>query len=110
MGRMDEDLDKRGAVEAPSLKKTPSEYIKSGSIYFSCEADEPVLAEALRLLGEDTVVYASDWPHWDNEFPGSIKVLKGGKELRDEQRQKILADNSRRLYRFGAHSKSFTDR
>jgi len=81
------------------LKKSPGEYIRSGLIYFSCEADEPVLPEALRLVGEDAVVYASDYPHWDNEFPGSIRVLKGREDITDAQRRKILADNARRLYR-----------
>ncbi len=99
MGRMDEEFDKRGDVEAPSLKKNPSEYIRGGNIYFSCEADESVLPEALRLIGEDVVVYASDFPHWDNEFPGSIRVLRGRKDLTDGQKQKILGDNARRLYR-----------
>jgi predicted TIM-barrel fold metal-dependent hydrolase len=98
MGRMDEEYDKRGDVEAPALKKSPSEYVKSGNLYFSCEADEPLLPEALRLVGEDVVVYASDYPHWDNEFPGSIRVLKGRKDIADEQTRKILADNARRLY------------
>ena len=98
VGRMDEEYDKRGAAEAPVLKKSPSDYLKSGNIYFSCEADEPLLPEALRLLGADIIVYATDWPHWDNEFPGSIKVLKGRKDLTDTQRQKILSENARRLY------------
>jgi len=98
MGRMDEEYDKRGDVDAPGLKKSPSEYVKSGNLYFSCEADEPLLPEALRLVGEDVVVYASDYPHWDNEFPGSIRVLKERKDITDKQAGKILADNARRLY------------
>ena len=61
MERMDDEYAKR-AEEAPALRKKPSEYIRSGSIYFSCEADEWLLPQALKLVGENQIVYASDFP------------------------------------------------
>jgi predicted TIM-barrel fold metal-dependent hydrolase len=99
MGRMDEEYEKRGAAEAPALKKKPSAYITGGCIYFSCEADEALLPGAVRLLGEDQIVYASDFPHWDNSFPRSIKELEERDDLTAAQKRKILRENSRRLYR-----------
>ena len=35
----------------------------------SCEADEPLLPQALAYLGEGQIVSASDVPHWDHSFP-----------------------------------------
>src|SRR5215467_11533632 len=67
MERMDEEYAKR-AEEAPALTRKPSDYIRSGSIYFSCEADEWLLPQALKLVGENQIVYASDFPHWDHSF------------------------------------------
>ncbi len=96
--RMDDEFAKRGRAEAPALKKKPSEYVRSGNIYFSCEADEWLLPQALKLVGENQIVWASDFPHWDNSYPGSIDEIRDRGDITDAQKQKILADNCRRLY------------
>jgi uncharacterized protein len=98
MERMDDEYAKR-AAEAPALKKKPSEYCRSGNIYFSCEADEWLLPQAVKLIGESQIVYASDFPHWDHSWPASIDEIRQRGDLNDGQKQKILADNARRLYR-----------
>jgi len=99
MERMDDEYAKRGAAEAPALRKTPSDYVRSGTIFFSCEADEWLLPQALKLIGENQIVYASDFPHWDNSYPQSIEEIHDRGDLTDAQRRKILADNCRRLYK-----------
>jgi uncharacterized protein len=97
MERMDDEYAKRRS-EAPALKKLPSEYVRSGTVYFSCEADEWLLPQALKLVGENQIVYASDFPHWDNSYPRSLDEIKNRGDLNDGQKQKILGDNARRLY------------
>jgi predicted TIM-barrel fold metal-dependent hydrolase len=42
--------------------------------------------------------YASDWPHWDHEFPESIAALRGRRDLPAETKQAVLAGTARRLY------------
>jgi predicted TIM-barrel fold metal-dependent hydrolase len=98
MERMDDEFAKRGAAEAPVLRKRPSEYVRSGNIYFSCEADEWLLPQALKLVGENQIVYASDFPHWDNSYPGSVDEIQTRGDLSAAQKRKVLADNCRRLY------------
>lgn len=98
MERMDDEFAKRGRAEAPALKKKPSEYARSGNIYFSCEADEWLLPQALKLVGENQIVWASDFPHWDNSYPGSIDEIRDRGDITEAQKRKILADNCRRLY------------
>ena len=97
MERMDDEYAKR-AEEAPALKKQPSEYVRSGTIYFSCEADEWLLPQAVKLVGENQIVYASDFPHWDNSYPESLHEIRDRGDLSDAQKRKILSDNARRLY------------
>lgn len=99
MERMDDEYAKRGEIEAPALRKKPSDYVRSGKIYFSCEADEWLLPQALKLVGENQIVYASDFPHWDHSFPGSIDEIRNRGDLTDAQKKKVLADNCRRLYK-----------
>ena len=101
MERMDDEYAKRGEAEAPLLTKRPSDYVRGGSIYFSCEADEWLLPQAVKLVGESQIVYASDFPHWDHSFPGSIAEVAERGDLTDGQKRKILADNALRLYRLG---------
>ena len=67
---MDDEFAKRGRAEARALAKKPSEYARSGPIYFSCEADVWLPPQALTLCGENQTVWASDFPHWDNSYPG----------------------------------------
>jgi uncharacterized protein len=95
--RMDEEYSKR-ASEAPALKKKPSDYVRSGRIYFSCEADECLLPQAMTLIGDGQIVYASDYPHWDGSYPHSLGELRGREDLSEAQKHKVLADNARRLY------------
>ena len=95
---MDEEYAKR-ASEAPVLRKKPSDYVRSGKIYFSCEADECLLPQALAHIGEQQIVYASDYPHWDGSYPDSLDELRRREDLTDAQKCKVLADNARQLYR-----------
>jgi uncharacterized protein len=97
--RMDEEFEKRGHVEAPALTKRPSEYVKSGNVYFSCEADETLLPQAIEYVGAGQIVYASDFPHWDHSYPKSLKELVDRPDVTDAQKAKILSENPRRLYR-----------
>jgi len=97
--RMDEEWDKRGHAEAKLLTQPPSSYVRGGRIYFSCEADEPLLPQAIDWVGADRIVYASDFPHWDHSYPKSVKELTDRPDLTDEQKRRILADNARALYR-----------
>jgi predicted TIM-barrel fold metal-dependent hydrolase len=98
LDRMDERYGMRGDVDSPLMVKPPSEYVADGNIYVSLEADERLLPETMRILGDDKFVYASDFPHWDGEFPGNIKHLLSREDLTQEQRTKITSLNAKRLY------------
>jgi hypothetical protein len=97
MERMDDEYGKR-AAEAPVLKRKPSDYVRGGRVFFSCEADEWLLPQAVKLVGESQIVYASDFPHWDHSFPQSIDEIRDRGDLTDAQKRKILGENARRLY------------
>jgi predicted TIM-barrel fold metal-dependent hydrolase len=101
MERMDDEYAKRGEIEAPALRKRPSDYVRGGNIYFACEADEWLLPQAVRLVGESQIIYASDFPHWDHSFPGSVGEIRDRGDLTEGQKAKILGDNALRLYRLG---------
>jgi len=98
MDRMDEEWAKRGAVEAPLCRKKPSEYLRSGKLYFAAEGDEKSVPEVVRRFGDDIVFYASDVPHWDHDYPENVHELATREDLSPETRRKILYENTRRMY------------
>jgi uncharacterized protein len=98
MDRMDEEWAKRGAAEAPLCRRKPSEYVKSGQLFFAAEGDEKSVPEVVRRLGNDIVFYATDVPHWDHDFPENLREMATRDDLSVETRRKILHDNARRMY------------
>ncbi|MSP38605.1 MAG: hypothetical protein EXR70_08960 [Deltaproteobacteria bacterium] len=97
MDRMDEEWEKR-QTEAPLLKKKPSAYITGGNWFFAAEPEESTVPFCLEKLGEDVILFASDYPHWDGGFPYMTATVKGRKDISDGQKNKIMRDNAIRLY------------
>ena len=98
MDRMDEDYEKL-SVLAPELKAKPSDYLRSGRCFISCEPEESTLPAVLDLLGEDHVIFASDYPHWDCRFPDSVNLIQQREDISPSAKAKILGGNARRLYK-----------
>jgi predicted TIM-barrel fold metal-dependent hydrolase len=99
--RLHEHWEKRGSWIPNGWQRDPREYIERGQIYVSCEPDETVLPAVLEALGPDFVMYASDYPHWDGEFPESTRALRSRTDISESARRKILAENARRFYGLG---------
>lgn len=99
MGRMDEEWELRGEVEAPLCKRKPSELVTSGRAYFPVEAYEPLAGATVQLLGPECLYYASDWPHWDSDFPDNINHLDRREDLPVAAKKWIFSESAKRLYR-----------
>ncbi len=93
LGRLDDEYGIR-PNDVPGLKKLPSEYLTEDRIYYCCEPDEAHLAYALNVVGEDQIVWASDYPHADAIFPGALSAFMEQEGLSDRQRSKVLTDNA----------------
>lgn len=100
--RLDEEYEHRGAIEAPEVSRPPSDYIRRGQLYFAFEPEEPLLPHIVDHIGQDYFIYATDYPHWDNSFPESLRAMQRREDLSDEAKGKLLGDNARRLYRLSA--------
>ena len=98
--RLDEHHEVLGN-QVPALHTTPSELLKREQLYFSCEADETELAHVIETIGDDWIVFASDYSHFDSRFPGAAKPIIENQQLSDPSKRKILNDNARRLYPLG---------
>jgi predicted TIM-barrel fold metal-dependent hydrolase len=87
----------RRAREVPRMKHSPQEYLRSGRIFVTCEADESTLESVVQLCGEDVVLYASDYPHWDSQFD-AVQELRNRESISDAVKTKILNGNAKRLF------------
>jgi len=81
------------------LKMRPSEYW-----YRQCYAtyqSDPVGVKLLEELGEDNIMWGSDFPHPDGVWPDSQEYIqKELGHLPEAIRKKIVCDNAAKLYRF----------
>ncbi|MBI2351802.1 MAG: amidohydrolase family protein [Deltaproteobacteria bacterium] len=96
--RMDEEWEKRGKAEAPLCKKKPSEYLTSDRIYYGCEPEEKMMGYVVGEIGSETLMYASDYPHWDMSWPDSAIIIWRREDLSLEAKKNILENNARRFY------------
>jgi predicted TIM-barrel fold metal-dependent hydrolase len=99
MDRLHEHWEKRGDWIENGWKRDPREYLARGQIYVPCEPDETVLPAVIDALGDEFIMYASDYPHWDGEFPESTKALRTRRDIGEESRARILGGNARRFFR-----------
>ncbi|GIW40365.1 MAG: amidohydrolase [Candidatus Binatia bacterium] len=83
---------------APHLRLKPSEYFRR-QCYISFDPDETTLPLLLPVIGEDRVVWASDYPHLDATFPGVVRELEEHLgALPPSARDKIRGANAAKLY------------
>jgi predicted TIM-barrel fold metal-dependent hydrolase len=63
--------------------------------------EEELGAQLIPLLGADSCMWASDYPHTDSTFPHSMRAIEQAlSALPAEDRRKVTATNCARLYRF----------
>ncbi len=99
--RLDEHIEKRGEL-APQCKRRPREYVERGQLYVSCEADEPAVRFAADTLGSHWILFASDYPHWDGDFPNATRPLRERLDLDSGLRARVLGLNAQAF--FGLHA------
>jgi predicted TIM-barrel fold metal-dependent hydrolase len=97
--RMHEHYEKRGNWIPNGWRRDPREYVEAGNIWVSCEPEEEILPAVAEILGSDFIMYASDYPHWDGDWPESTRPLRQRTDLSEEVRAKVAGANARRFYR-----------
>jgi predicted TIM-barrel fold metal-dependent hydrolase len=75
----------------------PSEYF-ARQCFISTEPNEHTLPAVVSLMGPDTIVFASDYPHPDAIFPGAVRALSERADLDAGAIAAILDTNARRCF------------
>jgi predicted TIM-barrel fold metal-dependent hydrolase len=74
--------------------------VTSGRFFQSIEIPEgSALTNAVAdLLGDEVLMYASDYPHGESHFPKSTEMVLGW-DMPEARKRKLLWDNACGLYR-----------
>jgi predicted TIM-barrel fold metal-dependent hydrolase len=98
MDRLDHEYLMRSS-EAPMLTKMPSDYIRE--MHFTTQPMERVasmdqLASVFeKINAEESLLYSSDYPHWDFDLPSVIYDLPF---LSEHAKRRILGENAREVF------------
>lgn len=87
-------------AETPWVRCLPSETVREHVRFTTQPLEQPLHGDDLRTLLEmidglaDTLMFATDYPHWDVDTPGLV-----ARRLPAEWRERVMAENARALYR-----------
>jgi predicted TIM-barrel fold metal-dependent hydrolase len=98
---LDYEMSENAPQELSELKKMPSEYFRS-NLYatFWFEKNRNKLPELIDAVGEDNILFETDFPHPTCLYPKPLQSVEAKMAtLSPEVRAKILGENARRLYR-----------
>jgi len=98
---LDYEMGENAKADLAALKKPPSEYFKS-NIYatFWFENNRNRLPELIESVGEDRILFETDFPHPTCLYPSPLESVKTKMAtLPPETQAKIYGENARRLYK-----------
>ena len=102
VSRMDHYLPlDRGAhpfgLSMPNVAELPRDnirdYVKSGRVFIAAEADDRMLPQLFDLIGEDHVLFSSDFPHGEGRDNAAQEILER-QDLSATHKRKLLYDNT----------------
>ena len=77
----------------------PSEYFKR-QCFAAAEADEEPTKYAIDYMGNDCLIFSTDFPHPDSKFPASVERFLE-LPISEDDKRKILWDNCAHYYGIG---------
>ncbi len=96
MDRLDEKHAVLSAL-APPLQLKPSEYIQR-NCYFVAEPEERTIAAMLDLVGEENILWGSDYPHIDSSLLAAQQIRQSIAGLSSKRQQAVLGENAAKLF------------
>jgi uncharacterized protein len=98
---LDYEMSENAPNELAQLKKLPSEYFRSNFYAtFWFENNRNKLPELIDAVGEDNILFETDFPHPTCLYPNPLGTVEAKMAtLAPEVRKKIYGENARKLYR-----------
>jgi uncharacterized protein len=96
MDRLDEKY-KRFKWQAPLKLDLPSDYFRR-NLWFCAEPEERTIGAMLELVGEDRILWGSDYPHVDSYLEAAQQIRRSVAGLSKERQRAVLGENARKLF------------
>lgn len=97
--RMDDQWEKYGPTEEGDiLSMQPSDYFRR-NCFVSVDPDEHIAWQVVEEVGNDNLVFSTDFPHADSAFPDATNEFLGLDKMSEETKRKVLWDNCARYYK-----------
>ena len=100
VGRMNHyvEVNRRRMADPTMLPRNMiEEYVQSGRLFVGVEANDKMLVDELKLLGDGQILYSSDFPHGEGRDDAAIEIIQRN-DITDDQKRKILYENAVNLY------------
>jgi predicted TIM-barrel fold metal-dependent hydrolase len=96
--RLDDQVEYIGGTAA--LQNKISEQMAGGRFFASLEMaeGEDMIQMVIDFLGEDVLMYASDYPHPECQYPGSVDHFLGWSTIDERMRKKLLFENAAKCF------------
>ncbi len=95
MDRLDEKYEHLGWTHP--LKMKPSAYFRR-NLWVVAEPEERTIGAVMDLMGEDRVLWGSDFPHIDSTLEASTLIRGSIAALSQERQAKLLGGNASRVF------------
>jgi predicted TIM-barrel fold metal-dependent hydrolase len=94
--RMDDQAEYLSYAVPENLGRKPGEYMTSGRFFASLviHEGEKMAKMVSDYLGDNIIMYSSDYPHAESRFPESTDKVLAWKSLGDDTMRKMLWDNA----------------
>jgi predicted TIM-barrel fold metal-dependent hydrolase len=97
MDRLDEKYELLDFAAATRLRRRPSEYLRE-NVWYVAEPDERSIGAMLDLVGEDRILWGSDFPHIDSKMDAAELIRGSLAGLPPERRAAVLGGNAAALF------------
>ncbi|NJN52102.1 MAG: amidohydrolase [Gammaproteobacteria bacterium] len=80
-----------------NLARKPSDYVRS-NCYFVAEPEERSIDAMLDLVGEDRILWGSDYPHIDSTLEAPNLIRESVASLSEARRTAVLGGNAAKVF------------
>jgi predicted TIM-barrel fold metal-dependent hydrolase len=97
MDRLDEKYARFRSVSG--MQRKPSEYIQR-NCYFVAEPEERTIGAMLDIVGEEHILWGSDYPHVDSSLDAPQQIRAAIADLSPQRQAAVLGENARKVFGF----------
>jgi predicted TIM-barrel fold metal-dependent hydrolase len=94
--RMEQHYAFSGNAEHPQLLDAPTAYFRR-NFFVAARGDEPTLPSVTELVGDENLLFNTDYPHPDGTFPWGFEQLEA-QPIAAQSVRKIFWDNPARAF------------